>query len=180
MREISNIKIKNFRTWFVFLIFVFCIFPAFCGIPLLRENFNCYAQPLSSTELISNAKHYDGKAVVYEGEVIGDIMVRGKYVWLNINDGNAAIGVWVDGSLIKDILYTGSYRAKGDCVEMIGIFQRSCLQHGGDLDIHAQALRRIRTGRPVVEKLNLQKRNLILVLLGIALVAWILKQLRTK
>ncbi|MDP3731623.1 MAG: DNA-binding protein [Candidatus Omnitrophota bacterium] len=146
---------------------------------LITHNY-CYAQSISSAELINNAKQYDGKAVVYEGEVIGDIMVRGDYAWLNVNDGQNAIGIWLDKNLTKDILYTGSYKFKGDWLEITGVFRRSCLQHGGDLDIHAQAIRKIRQGRKAVERLNMNKRNLAFVLLGVLCLAWILKQLRRK
>ena len=38
-----------------------------------------YAQPLvSSVELIEKAKELDGKEVIYEGEVIGEVMTRGS------------------------------------------------------------------------------------------------------
>lgn len=97
----------------------------------------CYAPPLSSTELINNAKEYDGKSVVYTGEVIGDVMVRGDFVWVNLNDGENAIGIWLDKETAKEIQFTGSYRAKGDRLEVTGVFHRACIQHGGDLDIHA-------------------------------------------
>jgi len=139
-----------------------------------------YAQPISSAELINNAKQYDGKTVVYEGEVIGDIMVRGDYAWINVNDGQNAIGIWMSKNLVKDILYIGSYKSKGDWVEITGIFQRACLQHGGDLDIHAQAIRKVRQGRHVLERLNMGKRNLVFVLLGVLCLVWILKQLKLK
>jgi len=140
----------------------------------------CYAQSISSSELINNAKFYDGKVVAYGGEVIGDIMARGNYAWINVNDGQEAIGVWIDRSLTADISYTGSYKTRGDWVEITGVFNRSCLQHGGDLDIHAQAIRKIKSGRHIIERTNINKRNLAVVLLGILGLLWILKQLKLK
>jgi len=160
---------KNLGFWIVILIFGFWIL-----------NFNCYAQSISSTELINNAKVYDGKVVAYEGEVIGDIMVRGEYAWINVNDGQNAIGIWMDKNLAKDISYAGSYKSKGDWLEITGIFQRACLQHGGDLDIHAQAIRKVRPGRQIIERLNISKRNLVFVLLGVLCLVWILKQLKLR
>ena len=47
--------------------------------------------------------------IVYAGEVIGDVMVRGDFVWVNINDGENAIGVWLDKELAREIQFTGSY-----------------------------------------------------------------------
>ena len=139
-----------------------------------------FAQPISSTELINNARQYDGKLVVYEGEVIGDVMVRGEYAWLNVNDGQNAIGIWLNKALTKEIIYTGSYRARGDWLEISGIFHQACLEHGGDLDIHAQAMRKVSAGREIPERLNFSKRNLALVLLGILGIVWILRQLKLR
>lgn len=119
-----------------------------------------YAQSVSSTELINNAKQYDGKTVMYQGEAIGDIMVRGEYAWVNVNDGKNAIGIWVDKKLTGDIRYTGAYKTKGDSVEVAGIFNRSCKEHGGDLDIHAATLRKIKEGFAVDEPLDSKKAQL--------------------
>ncbi len=159
---------KNAKIFFI-LIFGFFFLP-----------FYCYAQSVSSTELINNARLYDGKVVTYEGEVIGDIMARGEHAWINVNDGQNAIGIWVDKNLAKDILYTGSHKFKGDWIEVAGIFHRACLEHGGDLDIHAQAIRKVRQGREIIERLNINKRNLVFVLLGVLCLVWILKQLKLK
>jgi len=116
-----------------------------------------YAQAVSSPELINNAKQYDGKTVTYQGEAIGDIMTRGEYAWLNLNDGYTAIGVWVKKTGLKDVAYLGSYRAKGDIIEVNGIFNRSCPEHGGDLDIHAQKIKKILPGGPSFSKLSGKK-----------------------
>jgi len=98
------------------------------NLALITSN-SCYAQPLSSAVLINNAAEYDGKIVSYEGEVIGDIMLRGRYAWLNVNDGNNALGVWLDASLLEGVSLGGSYKTKGDIVEVTGVFRRACLQY---------------------------------------------------
>jgi hypothetical protein len=140
----------------------------------------CYAQPISSSELINHAKEYDGKVVVYAGEVIGDIMQRGDYAWINVNDGKNAIGIWINVSLVKEITYTGSYKSLGDEVEITGIFQRACAEHGGDLDIHAQAIRKLASGRPQQHKLNPAKLNQAIILLGITCLIWIFSRFKHK
>jgi len=139
-----------------------------------------FAQPISSAELINNAKLYDAKAVAYEGEIIGDIMVRGNYAWINLNDGSGAIGIWANQSLTKDLVYTGSYKSRGDWLEITGIFHRACPEHGGDLDIHAQGIRKVKSGRLVVDRLNLDKRNLVFILAGVLCLVWILGLLKSK
>ncbi len=138
----------------------------------------CYAQPLSSTELINKAKEYDGKSVVYAGEAIGDVMVRGNFAWVNVNDGENAVGVWMSKELAGEIKVTGSYHAKGDRLEITGVFQRNCVQHGGDMDIHAQGIRKISPGKLVKEQLHTGKRNFAFILLGILCLASIFARLR--
>ena len=139
-----------------------------------------YAQPLSSTELINNARQYDGKAVIYAGEVIGEVMVRGQYAWINVHDGQTAIGVWVAKNLIQDILYTGSYKARGDRIEISGVFQHICPEHGGDLDIHASSITKLKSGENIFEALSRGKINFALLLSALAVLLWILQRLIKK
>lgn len=139
-----------------------------------------FAQPVSSNELINNAKQYDNKTVVYKGEVIGDVMRRGNYAWINVNDGERAIGIWLPADLTKEIAHTGSYKSIGDQIEITGVFHRACPEHGGDLDIHAQFLRKINSGRLIQNKLNTAKRNHAVVLLGVLGLVWILTLFKHK
>ena len=163
-------KNQNLRSHILSIGFIICI---------LSFSF-CSAQGISSVELINNAKQYDGKTVVYEGEVIADVMKRGDFAWVNVNDGLNAIGIWINASLLKDIEHTGSYKSIGDGIEVTGVFQRACPQHGGDLDIHAQAIRKISAGRAISKRLNPGKRNLAVVLSGVLFLIWILSLLKRK
>lgn len=140
----------------------------------------CSAQPISSAELINNSKVYDSRIVSYEGEVIGDVMKRATGAWININDGENAVGIWGSLSLLKDVVYTGSYKSFGDKIEITGIFHRACPEHGGDLDIHAQSLRKIKSGRLKQERLNPDKRNQVIILAGVLILIWILSLLKRK
>lgn len=150
----------NFEFWLVILIFTLCFLHS-----------DCYAQSVSaaSAELINKAKNYDGKVVVYTGEAIGDVMIRGDFAWVNVNDGENAIGIWMDKELAQKIKFTGSFQSKGDRLEITGTFQRNCTKHGGDLDIHAQEIRTISHGRIDIENLDTAKRNVVYTLLGVLL-----------
>lgn len=141
----------------------------------ISRNLDCYAQSTSSIELINNTKNYNGNTVVYKGEVIGDIMVRGEYAWINVNDEKNAIGIWIKKDLVKDILYTGSYKAKGDLVEITGKFNRSCVEHGGDLDIHAQSITKISSGNKVSHTINTGAIKFALSLSSMVLLACLLR-----
>ncbi len=131
-----------------------------------------FAQAVSSADLIQNAKDYDGKTVVYIGEVIGEVMARGEYAWVNLNDGKNALGVWVKKDLAGLIAHTGSYKNIGDLVEVVGEFRRSCLDHGGDLDIHAQSLSLIKSGYGVADTLSARKLKAAYSLGTILIILW--------
>jgi hypothetical protein len=159
-------KLKNLRTN-TFLFFCSLVLSSFSSLVLLS------AQSISSNELITHAKQYDGRLVTYSGEVIGDVMLRGEFAWVNINDGSNAIGVWANAALAKEINFTGAFKSRGDTLEITGIFHRACLEHGGDLDIHVQALRKIGGGKMINHKLDFFKVELILILCGALFLIWI-------
>jgi hypothetical protein len=105
-------------------------------------------------------------------------MVRGDFVWVNLNDGENAIGIWLDKELAKEVKFAGSYQTKGDQLGIAGVFHRVCIQHGGDMDIHAQEIRKINPGKLVKEELDKGKRNLAFILLGILCLALIFARRR--
>ncbi|MDD3086961.1 MAG: DNA-binding protein [Candidatus Omnitrophica bacterium] len=135
--------------------------------------FSSAAEHVSSVELINRASEYEARTVTYKGEVIAEVMRRGDFAWVNLHDGDNAIGIWVPLALIDEITYTGSYKAKGDIIEVSGIFHRACPEHGGDLDIHALSLRKIESGKLTPEVINPLRLKQALVLLGILLLIWI-------
>jgi len=160
----------NFKSVLLILLLILAAYP----------RIHVFCQSLSSSELIGNAKEHDGKPVTFTGEAIGDIMLRGEFAWVNINDGDNALGIWMSAALAKEINFTGSYKTRGDKVEVTGIFHRACSEHGGDLDIHAQSLRKLGDGRIVNQKLNLDKRNLSISLFGALILIWILSLFRHR
>ncbi|MBL7151009.1 MAG: DNA-binding protein [Candidatus Omnitrophica bacterium] len=169
MRNLFNVKCVMFN---VILLYT-----------LHFTHYTAFAQPVSARELIENAQAYDGKTIAYAGEVIGDIMRRGNFAWINVTDGEKAIGVWLEGHLLKQAdLLAGSYRSTGDLIEVIGVFHRACPEHGGDLDIHAFEIEKIAPGRhnPEASSFNTGKRNAAVVLLGALGLIWILAQLKFK
>ncbi|MDD5680973.1 MAG: DNA-binding protein, partial [Candidatus Omnitrophica bacterium] len=97
------------------------LFQTACTLVIILFCIPSHAQTISSTELIKDAKQHDGKNVTFQGEVVGDIMIRGEHAWLSVNDGPNAIGIWIDKELIDDIQYVGSYGKKGDIVEVAGV-----------------------------------------------------------
>ncbi|WAM33959.1 hypothetical protein [Caldicellulosiruptor morganii] len=112
------------------------------------------AKPIDSNTLINNAFKYDGKIVEFQGEAIGEIMKRGDFAWVNIHDGQNAIGIFMRYEDARKIKFLGRHRVKGDIVFVKGTFNRACKQHGGDLDIHAQKVEIVKRGYKMDEKVD--------------------------
>jgi len=174
--ELKNLRTKKPKSLRIQALLFFCslVLSFFSLLVLL------FAQSISSSELINNAKQYDGKLITYSGEAIGDVMLRGEFAWVNINDGQNALGAWMSAALAREIEFTGNYKSRGDHLEIVGVFHRACPEHGGDLDIHARSLRKIGNGRIVKEKLNFDKASLSLILLGALFLIWILTLFKHK
>ena len=111
-----------------------------------------FAQTLSSTELIENAKELNGAIVSYKGEAVTAIMQRGAHSWVSVNDGPNAIGIWAENSLVGNIEFIGDYKHRGDTIEIEGIFNRACSEHGGELDIHAEKITVLERGSSRAER----------------------------
>ncbi len=144
---------------------------------------------ISIRDLIENLEHYDGKVVVIEGEVVGDVMRRRGGAWITVNDDpysersleeggefagvtNIGIGVWIGLDMAEQIQVTGGYKSKGDRVRVVGVFHRVCREHGGDTDIHAVSLEVLEKGRPIRHALHWWKLLLAAFLSGVALILW--------
>ncbi len=63
---------------------------------------------------------FNGKRVLYQGEVVGDIMVRGRYAWINVSDGVNATGIWIPKERVQIIGLKGDYEHHGDTVKIEG------------------------------------------------------------
>lgn len=118
----------------------------------------------SSKSLIENAKFYDGKTVTYRGEAVTAVMKRGEYAWVNVNDGDNAIGIWCKAASLGPVRFLGGYKVRGDTLVVTGVFNRACQEHGGDLDIHADEVTVAKTGHLIPEEVNRRKVRLAFIL----------------
>jgi len=142
----------------------------------------------SSGGLVEEPKKYDGTEVTFEGEAIGEAMVRGTDAWIHLNDDaymyknveeGAALGgyntgmpVWLPASLAEKIATFGDYKHEGDIVKVTGVFNAACAQHGGDMDIHATTLEVTVPGRHAADPVKSWKLALAVVLAFGAAGAW--------
>jgi hypothetical protein len=138
---------------------------------LLLATYNAEAAPaIAAGELLKNAQRYDARTIIYQGEVIGDMMLRGDFAWMNVWDKTAAIGVFCPQELIGEIEYKGSYRFRGDIISVQGVFHRFCSEHGGDTDIHAEKITLIQRGEELAYPLGPQKIRLSIILPAVAFI----------
>ena len=123
----------------------------------------------SGKTLVENSANFDGKTVVFRGEVIG-VMIRGDFAWVNVLDDEVAIGIWVRAEDARKISFVGDYKHIGDLVEVVGTFHMTCPEHGGDLDIHADKFIVLSVGRELDRPLNLPFTMLSIGLVGGAII----------
>lgn len=125
---------------------------------------------VSLNDLIERYKQYNNKTVVVTGEVIGEQMKRGEYSWININDGTNAMGIWVKNDLAESIKIFGTYKNKGDIIQVKGVFHINCIEHGGDIDIHVDDLSIMERGYNISHPIQSNKKVTASVLTIISMI----------
>lgn len=159
---------------------------AFCALlAALALTPPARAATVSSIQLIERPDSWDGRTVTFVGEAVGEAMDRGDGTWLHLNDdgyahasiphGGEAAGynsgqaVFAERSLAAAVKVFGDHRHRGDLVEVTGVFNTACTEHGGDMDIHVSELRVLSPGATIIEPLD--TRKLALLVLGGAMAA---------
>jgi hypothetical protein len=120
---------------------------------------------VTSNELFDCPEAYDGRKVVYRGEVVGALLDRGVGVWSQLNDdvyaellgplpahrdyrgGNAGVGVLLPHGAVDLVSFIGGPQTRGDVLEVEGTFHR--VDPTGEVAvIHADAAERMADGEP--------------------------------
>jgi len=129
---------------------------------------------ITINDLVEHSKEQDKSIITIQGEVIGEIMERGTYAWINIYDGTNTIGVWLPTDATKKINYFGDYKHKGDILRLQGTFYRNCFEHGGDVDIHLIDYDIIERGYPIIDYVStLKKVTTLFLFIGTVLLSLI-------
>jgi hypothetical protein len=121
----------------------------------------------SGKELLENSTIFNDNRVTFSGEVLG-ILLRGDFAWVNISDNGYSIGVWCRASDAKKVSIIGDYKHLGDIVQVTGTFHMACVEHGGDLDIHADNLTVLAAGKELDKSVNLLFAALSVILVVVA------------
>lgn len=138
----QNSKAVKMLKYIILIISFFFLLTLFSSIALAED----------SLTLINNAYSLDGQEVIFEGEAIGDKMIRNNFAWINVEDKFNAFGIWLPANMVNTVQFMGNYKTTGDYLRIKGIFHRACRQHGGDMDIHASSIEILKLG---------EKRNII-------------------
>ncbi len=123
-----------------------------------------YGGWVTSQALIKNATQLNGEAVVFMGEVIGDLMRRGDFAWINIQDDYGTVGVWAPLELTKEISYFGDYNHKGDIVAVEGTFFRADPELTGEFCIRAKNIRIVFPGFFIFHQVSSVKIKIVILL----------------
>jgi len=142
----------------------------------------------TSGELVETPREFDGTEITFQGEAIGEVMVRGDDAWIHLNDDaymyknveegaelggyNSGMPVWLSAAEADKLTVVGDYKHEGDIAEIVGTFNAACAQHGGDMDIHATALSVVTPGRPALDPVQPWKIVLALALTIAAAALW--------
>lgn len=135
---------------------------------------------VSSTQLIESSQAHDGEKITYVGEAIGDVMKRGENGWVNVHDGDNAIGIWAQVDELNKIGVTGDYGHIGNTVLVKGTYNRACSEHGGEADIHAESLSIVEAGSAIEHSFNLNKAFAAAILAPLALALFFIERYRKK
>ncbi len=113
----------------------------------------CHATPVQT--LVENGTYYDGRSVVIQGEVIGDVLQRGMNAWLNVlSQEGVAIGVLCSMNDTRGIKMVGNYKQHGDTVLVNGVFHRFYKEQGGETAIVADSVLVTAPGYLTPEKIS--------------------------
>jgi len=125
------------------------------------------AATVTSSQLVETPQAWDGVTVTFVGEAVGEAMARGDEVWLHLNDDsyaetslaaggtpggyNSGQAVVASAEAAAAVTVFGDHRHRGDLVEVTGVFNAACAEHGGDMDLHVTTLRVLRPGAAIDE-----------------------------
>ncbi|MGI9018186.1 MAG: hypothetical protein ACR2HR_13965 [Euzebya sp.] len=122
-------------------------------------------QEVTSNELYDCPQTWDGRRVLYTGEVVGALLERGPLVWAQLNDdvygdqgaplpthrdfrgGNAGIGVLLTADMARQVEWIGGPALHGDVAQITGQFVRVDEPTGEVTIIRAESFQILRSGR---------------------------------
>jgi hypothetical protein len=127
---------------------------------------------VTSSRVLECPDAFDGHAVTYIGEVIGDVLHRSDGAWVLMNDDayalevgplashgefrgtNSGLSVWLDGDLADLVEQPGGPDWRGDVLEVEAILHRTDRHDGGGLTLRANEARVLAPAVPLSLPVN--------------------------
>lgn len=120
-----------------------------------------------SGSLFACPASFNGRTVVVEGELIGDVLGRGTRRWVQVNDDayaavgplgahgqtlgtNSGVGVLLPAGVVFQRL--GGPGARGDVVSVTGVFHTAAIEDQGGPAVIAESVELVRAGGPVADR----------------------------
>lgn len=152
---------------------------------------------ITSNDLYDCPQTWDGRRVLYTGEVIGALLDRGEEVWTQLNDdvygdqgaplpthrdfrgGNAGIGVLLTQQMADQVRWIGGPARHGDVMEIIGEFVRVDQPTGEVTIIRAEQARVVTSGRTLVIPTS-RMRPIFAAIAGVAALGMVLLERQVR
>lgn len=110
---------------------------------------------LSPAQVVELDPSLDGTTVVVEGEAVGDVLrALGGGSWVNILGDEVGLGIWMTADMVERIEHLGHYKHSGDLIRVTGTLNRTCEEHGGEFDVHAEEMEILAPGEPLTHHIR--------------------------
>ncbi|MFO8052613.1 MAG: hypothetical protein R6U54_01460 [Candidatus Omnitrophota bacterium] len=154
----------------------------FILILIFLFSLTIYAQGQTTTlkSLVDNPEKYDQKIISLKAELIGEPLTTETGTWLNLGANDYNIGVFLkEKRILEKVSYWGSYKEKGDIVEVKGMFYKNCPVHDRR-GIHLSGLSVVEQGQEVEYKTSSQKKKFALISFVIFLTIGVIYLIKIK
>jgi hypothetical protein len=145
---------------------------------------------------VEQANEWDGKRVMFQGEVVGAAMRRGPLTWLHVNDDpyavqqagsrrnlvgyNSGQAIRIPSSLTTGIESFGAHQQQGDIVRVEGVFLAADPRAGGDMLIDADSLSIVSSGRADQREVSTSESLALMILSATTIFAYLLMRQRKQ
>jgi hypothetical protein len=149
---------------------------------------------VTSTMVLACPAAFDGVAVSYVGEVVGDLLLRDGGAWVLVNDddyaltvgplpahgrhrgGNRGLTVWLPEEFHAEVTGLGRPNQRGDVLAIDGQVVRSDPADGGGLTLRAAEVEVLAAATAVDEPLDVPQLWFALAMLVLAGGSWIVRR----
>ncbi len=137
-------------------------------------------QTITLKSLVDNPEEYDQKIVFLQAELIGEPLTTETGTWLNLGANDYNMGVFLkQKEILEKINYWGSYKEKGDIVQIKGIFYKNCPVHN-QRGVHLLNLKIVKAGKRIEHKADPDKKRFALISFIICLTTGIIYFIKVK